>query len=119
MIILDGKCLLKIHMFLLLNKSVSVHKPLEIHHQNIWQFLKEMSLVRFHSAAILLVALHVDVLKIVVKTLLDGALVVRDVQRQNETRVEGDRAVSGSFHVELVTDDSAEDVSNYTVFYVA
>lgn len=79
MIIFNSKSVLKVNMFLFLDKPIGINKPFQIDHQYIGKFFKKVSLVSSHGSSILLISFNWLILEVAVQTFFNGALVIQDV----------------------------------------
>ena len=85
--VLDRQSIIKVDMLLLLDKSVLVNEPLSGYHQDVGQFLKLHRLSCPNVFSFDLVTFNFLSLKMVVEAVFDGALVPRDIDIKDETRV--------------------------------
>ena len=64
--VLDGQGVFEVDMLFLFYQTIGVDKTFKVHHQDVWQLLKEMTLVCFDSAAVLLVAFYIHFMEIAI-----------------------------------------------------
>ena len=102
-------------MFFLLDKSICINKSFQIDYQNVGELFKKLILGCSYSFAIELVAFDVIWGKEVVNAFFDGALIVDNINWEDEAWIKSYWMISASLNVEFCSEDSTEYVSDYTL----
>jgi hypothetical protein len=74
-----------------------------------------VALVCFDSAAVLLVAFNINFLEVAIETLLNRALIKRNIQRKHETWIKSNGALTRPINIKLIPNNSSKNVSDYAI----
>ena len=111
--ILYFEYLWEVNVFLNFDRSVSVHKSLQLKYQDVRKLFYRLLVIGSHYLSIYFVVIQVSLIEEGTHTAFE-ILALRDFQVEDEERFKGDCSVFTSLYMELCSHHSSEDASYQT-----